>query len=157
MLRKKHLFATPDATENAFYDAIGRADLDALMALWADDEDIVCVHPGATRLIGHAAIRASWQAIFARGGISIRPVGRQSMQSAMTATHHIIEEVGNISLSSSDLTNSESGLDIYTPQQHVLATNVFLKTPLGWRITLHHTSIAPGPAPGEPATSTTLH
>jgi ketosteroid isomerase-like protein len=60
--------------EAAFYDALNRADVDALMALWADDEEIVCVHPGGPRLIGHAAIRASWEAILERGGcISGRP------------------------------------------------------------------------------------
>jgi ketosteroid isomerase-like protein len=33
---------------------------------------------------------------------------------------------------------------------HLLATNVYAKTPRGWRIVLHHVSIAPGPAPVDP-------
>ena len=61
---KKQFLATAEDTEHAFYDAIARADLESLMALWADDEEIVCVHPGAPRLHGHAAIRESWEMIF---------------------------------------------------------------------------------------------
>ena len=32
-----------------------------LMALWSDDDEIACVHPGGPRVIGHAAIRASFE------------------------------------------------------------------------------------------------
>jgi hypothetical protein len=32
---------------------------------------------------------------------------------------------------------------------HLLATNVYVKTPRGWRIVLHHASIAPGGAPAD--------
>ena len=35
---KKQFLATAEDTEHAFYDAIARADLESLMALWADDE-----------------------------------------------------------------------------------------------------------------------
>ena len=52
------LFTTAEEAEAAFYDAIGRADLDALMSVWSDDEDIVCIHPTGQRLSG-AAARAS--------------------------------------------------------------------------------------------------
>ena len=55
----KELNGSAAEVEAAFYDALNRADLEALMALWADDEEIVCIHPGGARLIGHAAIRAS--------------------------------------------------------------------------------------------------
>jgi ketosteroid isomerase-like protein len=30
---------------------------------------------------------------------------------------------------------------------HLVATNVYSKTPRGWRIVLHHVSVAPGPVP----------
>ena len=36
-----------------------------MMATWADDEDIVCVHPGGARLVGYDAVRASWEQLFA--------------------------------------------------------------------------------------------
>ena len=68
------LFASPDDVEAAFYEALQRGDLDALMALWADDDEVVCVHPGGGgRLVGPAAIRASFEAIFAHSGIPVVP------------------------------------------------------------------------------------
>ncbi|MFT5534163.1 MAG: ketosteroid isomerase-like protein [Burkholderiaceae bacterium] len=142
MPSKKQLSGSPADTEAAFYDALGRADLDALMALWADDEEITCIHPGAPRLIGHAAIRASWQAVFAHGGVHIHPVQLHVMQNLMAATHSVLEQ-----MRSGDITQ----------ELHILATNVYIKTPMGWRIAVHHASIAPGKAPVVIVDSTTLH
>lgn len=143
MPKINRLFATAEAAEIAFYDAIARADLDTLMALWADEDEIVCIHPGAPRLVGHAAIRASWDAIFERGGVHIQPVQRHVVSSSMSAVHNIIEEIRRN--------------DGATPDRHVLATNIYLKTPKGWRIVVHHASVAPGVAPADPAASSTLH
>ena len=143
MPKTNHLFATAEAAEIAFYDAIARADLDTLMTLWADNDEIVCIHPGAPRLVGHAAIRASWEAIFERGGVHIQPVQRHAVSSSMSAVHNIIEEIRRN--------------DGATPDRHVLATNIYLKTPKGWRIVAHHASVAPGVASADPAASSTLH
>ena len=145
MPRKKQLASNPDDTEQAFYDALARADLEALMALWADDEEIVCIHPGAPRLIGHAAIRASWQAIFEQGGVHIYPIQLHVMQNLMAATHSVLEQ----------LRTEAPGA---APQDlHIVATNVYVKTPLGWRIAVHHASVAPGKPPVDEPNSTTLH
>ena len=59
---------TPDDIEAQFYQALQRGDIDRLMAVWADDDEVVCVHPGGGRLVGPAAIRESFEAIFASGG-----------------------------------------------------------------------------------------
>jgi ketosteroid isomerase-like protein len=118
-------------TETAFYDALNRADLEALMALWADDDEIVCVHPGGVRLIGHAAIRASWSAILEHGGLHIMPSQLHETHTLMSSVHVVIEGA-----------TAASG-----EPAHLVATNVYAKTPKGWRIVLHHVSIAPGPAP----------
>ena len=40
---KRALFTTPQDAEAAFYDAFEKSDLDAMMGVWADDDDIVCV------------------------------------------------------------------------------------------------------------------
>ena len=143
MPKINRLFANPEATETAFYDAIARADLDTLMTLWADEDEIVCIHPGAPRLVGHAAIRASWEAIFERGGVHIHPAQRHTVSSSMSAVHNIIEEIRRN--------------DGETPDRHVLATNIYLKTPKGWRIVVHHASVAPGVTPAEPVSSSMLH
>ena len=35
-----------------------------MMAAWAEDEEIVCVHPGGPRLVGFDAVRLGWEQIF---------------------------------------------------------------------------------------------
>jgi ketosteroid isomerase-like protein len=129
--RLKQMNGSAVETETAFYDALNRADLDALMAQWADDDEIVCVHPGGPRLIGHAAIRASWQAILEHGGLHIMPSQLHETHTLMSSVHTVVEG-----------TTAASG-----EPAHLVATNVYSKTPRGWRIVLHHVSVAPGPVP----------
>ena len=143
MAKQRKLPGTAYETEAAFYAALARADIEALMALWAEDEDIACIHPGAPRLVGYAAIRASWEEIFKQGGVLIHPVSVGSVQNLMMAIHHVVEELKR---AESDLQN-----------MHVLATNTYIKTPLGWRIVVHHASIAPGNGTSLPRVGTTLH
>jgi ketosteroid isomerase-like protein len=131
--RVKQLNGSAAETESAFYDALNRADLDALMALWADDDEIVCVHPGGPRLIGHAAIRASWTAILEHGGLHIMPSQLHETHNLMSSVHTVVEG-----------TTAASG-----EPAHLIATNVYVKTPRGWRIVLHHVSVAPGPVPAD--------
>ena len=133
--RVKQMNGSAVETENAFYDALNRADLDALMGLWADDDEIVCVHPGGTRLIGHAAIRASWSKILEHGGLHIMPSQLHETHNLMSSVHTVIEG-----------TTAASG-----EPAHLVATNVYVKTPRGWRIVLHHVSVAPGQVPSDAA------
>lgn len=143
MPRAKLMHGSAEETEAAFYDALSRADIDALMALWADDEEIVCIHPGGPRLAGHSAIRASWEAIFERGGLHIEPTRLRVAQNMLTSVHNLVEEIRHPQ-------NDRPGV-------HVLATNLYMKTAQGWRIVLHHASVAQGTAGGESETSSTLH
>ncbi|MCH8622260.1 nuclear transport factor 2 family protein [Undibacterium sp. TS12] len=143
MPAKKQLIGSADEVEAAFYDAMSRADLDGMMALWAEDEEIVCIHPGAARLIGHAAIRSSWESIFERGSVNIRPVQLHATHNMLTAVHSVIEEFQRTADGKQDV--------------HILATNVYVKTPHGWRITMHHTSVASGKAPLDMFKASVLH
>ena len=52
---------TPDDVEQAFYEALHNADIQQLMACWAEEDEIVCVHPGGPRLIGAGAIRQAFE------------------------------------------------------------------------------------------------
>ncbi|NRR29223.1 nuclear transport factor 2 family protein [Oxalobacteraceae bacterium] len=131
MKRQKQIDGSAAEVEAAFYDALNRADVETLMALWADDEEVVCIHPGGPRLIGHAEIRASWGAILENGGLNIQPSQLHETHTLMSSVHVVVE--GTTAASA-------------TPA-HLLATNVYVKTPRGWRIVLHHVSVAPGPVP----------
>ena len=53
-----------DETEAAFYQALQNGDIGKLMACWADEDDVICMHPGGPRLVGMRAIRLAFNAIF---------------------------------------------------------------------------------------------
>jgi hypothetical protein len=38
---KKPIFTSPQEVETAFYEALERGDLEAMMTVWAEDEDII--------------------------------------------------------------------------------------------------------------------
>lgn len=130
-----HLLASPDDVEAQFYEALREADLDKLMALWAEDEEVMCVHPGGPRVVGAGAIRATFEAIFASGGIPVQPERVRRVHSLAAAVHNVVERVA-----------------APTPEGPrggtVVATNVYLKTAQGWRMVMHHAS--PGTAGDAP-------
>jgi len=135
-----------DDVEAEFYEALQRADLERLMAVWADDDEIVCVHPGGARVIGAAAIRASFEAIFARGGIPVLPEQVHRLVWSGGALHHLVERV---------VVPAEAG---GVQEAWVLASNLYLKTAQGWRLAAHHAS--PGTLhepPGLADAPSTLH
>ncbi len=139
------LLASPDDVETQFYEALQQGDLARLMAVWADDDEVVCVHPGGPRLIGSGAIRGSFEAMFAKGGVPAQPEQVHRLQSLGVAVHHLVERVtlppGN-----------------ETRYAWVLVTNVYLNTAQGWRMAAHHASPGMAARP-EPATEwpSTLH
>ena len=57
-----------DECEAQFYEALQTGDLERLMALWSDDEDVVCVHPGWPILRTWPHVEESWRRIFAGPG-----------------------------------------------------------------------------------------
>lgn len=128
---RQSAFPTPQDAENAFYDALERADLDAMMAVWAEDEEIVCVHPTGPRLAGHEQVRESWRQIFSGGGgVRIHVTQLVATQAMMVAVHSLHE---NAPAPEGQRTGAS-----------VVATNVYLRTAAGWRMIVHHASHAPG-------------
>jgi len=127
---KKSTFPTPQDAESAFYEALESADLEAMMAVWAEDEDIVCVHPGGPRLAGFEQVRGSWAQILGSGQRLKVQVTHQVVLSSMMLAIHSVHE--NITV------EGES-----RPRAAVAATNVYLRTGGGWRMILHHGSPTP--------------
>src|SRR6185437_8113844 len=62
--RTPPIYTSPQDAAQAFYQAFEARDLDAMMATWAEDEDIVCIHPGGTRHVGYEAVRAGFEQLF---------------------------------------------------------------------------------------------
>ena len=63
--RTPPIYTSPQDVTQAFYQAFEARDIDAMMATWAEDEDIVCIHPGGTRHVGYEAVRHSLEQLFA--------------------------------------------------------------------------------------------
>jgi ketosteroid isomerase-like protein len=130
-LTKPLLFASPEECEHAFYEALEAADVDAVVDLWLEDDDVVCIHPNGPRLLGFAAVRSSWAAILANGPLHVRGTLRKSLDTPTVAVHNVIEEV---------LVGQGTAQQVVS----VLATNVYVKTNSGWKMVLHHGSQATG-------------
>ncbi|MDQ2927865.1 MAG: nuclear transport factor 2 family protein [Pseudomonadota bacterium] len=116
-----------DDVEIEFYEALQRGDIDRLMALWSDDDEIACVHPGGPRLVGAPAIRASFDAMFANGSIDARPERVRRLDAHSTAVHSVLERIR--------ILTSEGERFAW-----VIATNVYVKSAQGWRLVAHHAS-----------------
>ena len=122
------------AAEEAFYAAFSATDLEAMMHIWADQPDIVCIHPNGPRLRGRDQVRLSWSMIFrdrvvrhfALTGLRIIGNGDQRI--------HLLEE--NISV---------PGTNYVSPP--VLATNIYRRDQNGWHLIIHHASVAPSSLP----------
>lgn len=127
-LQAANLEGDADDIEAAFYDALQRGDVDKLMACWADEDEIFCIHPGGPRVVGATAIRATFEAMFADGG-SVRawPERVRKIESVASSVHNLVERV-----------------EVLTPNgpthAWVIASNVYHRTAQGWRLVAHHAS-----------------
>jgi ketosteroid isomerase-like protein len=52
------------ATNQAFYQAFERMDLQSMDLIWSKGANVTCIHPGRTALKGWEQIRFSWDQIF---------------------------------------------------------------------------------------------
>ncbi len=136
--RTPTILTSPQDAAIAFYAAFEAKDIETMMATWAEDEDIVCVHPGGPRLVGYDAVRAGWEQLFA---------GNTKLSFRLEEIV-VIETVG-LALQSA-LERVTVG-DDREPRGAAIATNVFLRTPSGWRIVVHHSSPAPAIALAAPS------
>ncbi len=126
---------SPQEAEAAFYDAFQRADLEAMMRVWADDQDIVCIHPGGERLEGVRAVVESWRQIFdADSRLQFELTDARQVQDGRLAVRYVKE---NIYVDA-------------TLRGVMLATNVYRRSDGEWRMILHHASPQPHhePEPG---------
>ena len=137
-VRTPTIFTTPQDAAVAFYHAFEAKDIDAMMAAWAEDEEIVCVHPGGPRLSGFDAVRMGWEQIFAgESKLTFRLDDIVVLETVGMALQSAIEQV--------------TVADETAPRGTAIASNVYLRTPSGWRMVLHHASPAPAMVVATPA------
>jgi ketosteroid isomerase-like protein len=117
-----------------FYRAFETLDMNRMDAVWLHTERALCIHPGWPLIVGWAAIRSSWETIFAnttemRFTIEDARGGGGSDLAWVTCTENILADVqGRVSVTS------------------LLATNIFARAPEGWRMIHHHASHVLGSA-----------
>ena len=111
-----------------FYDAFGALDIDLMEAAWEPSELALCVHPGWPPLTGWEQIRESWRRIF--DNATLMHFNVQYVNAAVQEDCGWVTCVENIS----------SVLQGRADNFGVLATNIFVRTPQGWRMVAHHAS-----------------
>lgn len=126
-----------DALNTAFYEAMERGDLDELSDLWLDGDNpgVSCVHPGWPVLSGRGEVLRSYALIMANTeyiqffltDVVVSVAGDTAL---VTCTENIL----------SGGPAEESGALGPLVGQLVVATNVFRRTPDGWRVWSHHGS-----------------
>jgi ketosteroid isomerase-like protein len=126
-------YTTPQDAEDAYYDAIEEKNLEALMAVWEDSEEVLCLLPMMAVQSGKDRIRKLWEPLM-KDELSL---DLQTRHLAWIKTPdlaiHLIEE----------LLQSPG----QTEPQGVYATNIFRRTSEGWRLLMHQNSPTP-PPPG---------
>lgn len=126
----KPIYTSAADAEAAFYDALARADLNAMMAVWSEDEEAVCIHPGGLRLVGLATIREAWRQMFADGARLVVNLSQQVACATMMQTvHNVLEHIA-----SEDDERAPTTL---------VATNVYSRGGAGWKMVMHHASPLP--------------
>jgi ketosteroid isomerase-like protein len=124
------IFASPQDVETAFYEALAAGDLDAMMQVWSEDEEIVCIHPGWPRLSGYAEVRESFRRIFANDARMTLHISQQHQcVTPFAVISHVLERFGQ-----------EGEENLSAP---VAATNIYTRGALGWRMVAHHASPVP--------------
>jgi len=135
------LFTGAAQAEMAFYRAFEANDLAAMMAVWDDAEDIVCIHPMGPALTGRNAVIDSWREILS-GGVAMR----FSLEKVQTYVGN------NLSI---HLLNEHIDIASGNRVAPMAATNIYRLSAHGWRLVSHHAS--PNPGTHTARTSLQLH
>ena len=127
--RTPPIYTSPQDVMQAFYQAFEGRDIDAMMATWAEDEEIVCVHPGGARHVGYESVRHSFEQLFSGNAkLTFRLDQPVAIETVGLAMQSAIEH----------LRAGDEG-----PRGAAIATNVLMRTPYGWRVVCHHASASP--------------
>jgi ketosteroid isomerase-like protein len=130
------IFASPQDVEAAFYEALEHCDIEAMMAVWAEDEEVVCVHPGGPCLVGYTMIREAWLRIFSHGRkLRVRLSQQTTVSTPFSMVSTLLEHI--------------AAVDDEKLGAPVASTNVYVRGALGWRMVAHHASPVPPSSVGE--------
>jgi len=123
-----------EAANAELYAAFEAGDIDRMSALWADSDDVSCIHPGGPILRGRGAVLRSWSIIMANTtyiqffltDVEIGVIGDVAI---VTCAENILTAAGE-----------DADSDSFAHPGRVVATNVFRRTGNRWRLLVHHGS-----------------
>lgn len=126
--------AAIETVNQSFYTAIEDADLDRMTEIWAEDsgdDQVSCVHPGWSLLTGRSEVLRSWALIMAN---------TTYIQFVLTDVQtNVLGDVAVLTCVENILTAGDEGDSSFAAGK-VVASNVYLRTPSGWRLWMHHGS-----------------
>jgi len=126
-------FPTAQDAEDAYYDAIEAQDLEAMLQVWEDSNEILCLLPMQPAQRGPTGIRQAWEPLL--GGeirVDIEVKHLSWIESAPLAIHLVEEHV------------QVAG---QPDKQMVYACNIYRQGDAGWHLLMHQNS-PPPPPPG---------
>lgn len=118
-----------------FYRAFRTGDMTAMTALWADDDDILCTHPGHATLQGRAEVLESWFDILA-GPPDVATTQTAAQLRGAMGIVTCVEKIGTA---------------------HLSATNLFRMDQGAWKMIHHHGSQIFAPMEDQEDTAPALH
>ena len=119
------------AVNERFYKALEELDLEQMQRLWLHEPWVRCIHPGWDVLVGWEQVRESLEQIFASAGwMRVTPT---------ECNIHVFGDVGMVACAENITASRDSDVGVAVAQ----ATNLFRRTPEGWRMFHHHASPAP--------------
>jgi ketosteroid isomerase-like protein len=119
------------AVNERFYKALEELDLEQMQRLWLHEPWVRCIHPGWDVLVGWEQVRESLEQIFASTGwMRVTPT---------ECNIHVFGDVGMVACAENITASRDSDVGVAVAQ----ATNLFRRTPEGWRMFHHHASPAP--------------
>jgi len=114
------------AANEAFYQAFTKRDFEAMVALWSEDDEIACVHPGWDMLAGYREVIESWRDIITNtNSPKVRCHGARVFlygDIGCVVCHEVL------------------------PEGVLIATNIFRREGSSWRMVHHHS----GPMAADP-------
>ncbi|MFJ5549320.1 nuclear transport factor 2 family protein [Streptomyces sp. NPDC093225] len=134
MTRRESDVDAVETANTAFYEAMEQGDFEGMSGMWLDDE-VSCVHPGWPVLSGRGEVLRSYALIMAN---------TDYIQFFLTDTRTaVIGDTAVVTCTENILSGGPAedggGLGPLVGQL-VVATNVFRRTPGGWRLWSHHGS-----------------
>lgn len=121
----------------AFYRAFADRDVPAMERMWACSTPVACIHPGWAPLVGRSPVMASWRGILTNPQSPAISCHRpQVFMQGGSAFVICYEEVDGAFL---------------------IATNMFLREPDGWKMTHHQSGPVPAPEDLEVVVEVPVH